>query len=530
MAAVCVAMTYLRQVGLILLLTMLFAGTGAGITTYDIRVDGDTAHVNVTFELYASLDADGDPKKINYWETTWSTPANAEITNISDSQGDITDYTHQGTQLRFKTNSGPRRTKEVVTVQMTVSDIVENQYRDLNLVRLQLSGFGDRRADVPDEQTQVTVETAQRLLSESHSHGFDHRLERRRATYKGAGPINLHLAVGEPDQEYNNYAVFGDANLSEADDLYWLAPALTGFIPTVNRHPVVVLPDSTYDEKVDGWSAGQYRTGGIIFLRKTTTEKDDMPAIVLHEVIHAFNEPALRWTNGGLGWFDEGTAKYAEYLVKHEKNLRQAEIFGEAVTWTGSCEDGNGRCRYTLDPRGTPDQLWNYYQQDGTTMYTWTPSSASSQTERRFGYAFGELLIRDYIRTRGSDGLHPVYDTLLSMNSMPDASARQKTEQVLDELGTDFTPCYDAASPSRNRFDDCLDTVNAMDPPVPSSVTINNTTHTITIDRIERPEASPNIVDPETGVRRQYGRPDGKTPRSCRRAHGRIRPDFQQPF
>ncbi len=485
---------------LLVLILLLLVGVGGAITTYNITVDGDTAYMNVTFELYSSLGEDGEPRKINYWETTWSTPPNTEIRSISDSQGELTEYSFNGETLRFKTNSGPRRSKEVINLQLAVNDVIEERYNGLDLVRLRLSGFPDRRDDVPDEQTQVTVETTNRLLSESHSYGFNHTLDRHSATYKGDGPLNLHLALGDGDAEYDNYVLFGEGNLTGADELYWLVPAITGMgvtapRPAMNKHPVIVLPDEQYDENVDTWSSGQYRTGGLIFLRASTAENEDLPAILLHEVMHAYNEHALEWTNEGLGWFDEGTAKYVEYLVKHEKNLRYAELFGEDVTWTGPCEDSAGRCRYTLSPRGTPDQLWNYYRQESDFMYTWTPSGSATTEERRFGYAFSELLIRNYIRNNGGDSLHPVYTDLVSMQRDPDASVMVETEQVLDSLDADFTPCYDPDAASRQDFESCLDTVNDMEPPVPETVTVDDTTHHITIDPIERPTVSDTVVE-----------------------------------
>jgi hypothetical protein len=389
----------------------------------------------------------------------------------------------------------------VIDLQLVVNDVIEESYNGLDLVKLRLSGFSDRRDDVPDEKTQVTVETRERLLSESHSYGFDHTLDQYAATYKGDGPINIHLAVGEGSKEYNNYVLFGDGNLTEADRMYWLVPAITGIgvttpRPAMNKHPVIVLPDTEYDQVVDEWSSGQYRTGGMIFLRKSATGKDDLPAILLHEVTHAYNEHALRWTNEGMGWFDEGTAKYVEYVVKHEKNLRYAEIFGDEVRWTGPCEDQAGQCRYTLNTRGTPDQLWNYYQQDGEFMYSWTPSKSSTPTERRFGYAFAELLIRNYIRQENSDtALYPVYSDLMAMERHPDESPQDETERVLAILDAGFTPCYNAENRSRQAFASCLEQVNSMTPPVPDTVTINNTVRSIDIEPIERPERADTVVD-----------------------------------
>lgn len=485
------------RVALLLGLTFLFSLHGAAITTYDIDVQGDTAHINVSFELYSSLDEDGEPRKINYWQASWTPPPNSEVIRLSDTQGEITDYTFTNGVIRFETNRGPRRSKEVVDLELVTQDIIDDTYNGLDLVKLQLSGFSDLRDDVPDEVTQVTVETDRRLLSASHTYEFEYDLQRYGANYRGAGPLNLHLAISDTGEYYENYVLFGTANLTEADQIFWLVPAMTGFVPEYNRYPVIVLPDDEYDQQVDSWSAGQYRSGGLIFLRESTAESDDLPAIMLHEVVHAFNEHRIRWSESGLAWFDEGVAKYVEFMVKHEKDIRQPEIFGSEVTWTGPCRDESKgrRCVYTLQPRGTPDQLWNYYESGDDWMYTWTPADQQTDEVRRFGYAYAELLMRNYIREHGADALHTVYEELRRMDGGAADDAREEAQIVLDLLGTDITPCYDAAQPSRSAFEACLDTANAMEPPVPSTVTVQNETRTIDIQPIDRPEIPDNVGD-----------------------------------
>lgn len=474
----------MRRTLLLICILLLFAGSGAAITSYDIQLDGDDARVNASFELYS------DGKKINYWETSWSLPENSEVLSIKDSQGEIEDYSLDGTTLTFETNQGPRREKEVVDIQFVVHNVVAERYYDLKLVKLQLSGFHDNRPDVPDEVTQAVVTSDERILSESHTFGFDNQLKQHTSMYSGEGPLNIQLAVSDGGEQYEHYALFGEANLTEADNMYWLVPAITGFVSPVNKHPVIVLPDNKYDRDVDTWSAGQYRNGGLIFLRESTTKKNDMSAIVLHEVMHAFNEDAVRWAKNGLSWFDEGTAKYVEYLVKKEKNLRQPEIFGEEQTWVAPCEDSGGRCRYTLPPRGTPEQLWNYYTSSSKSMYTWKPSTSATAQERRFGYAYSELLIRNHVRKNDFEALYPTYETLLDREQSV-TDPEEATNIVLNEMGTDFRPCY---KPRSEELRNCLDNVNSMDPAVPDSITVSNVTKHIDIKPIKRPK-TPSTID-----------------------------------
>jgi len=98
--------------------------------------------------------------------------------------------------------------------------------------------------------------------------------------YEGGASRTVRLTVGEPDEGYKNYALFlgtgeeGDFDLTEPDDSYELVRSALGFEPAVNRHPIVVLSDERYDSRINRWSKGQHRTGGIIVLRKSVFDDD----------------------------------------------------------------------------------------------------------------------------------------------------------------------------------------------------------------------------------------------------------------
>ncbi len=469
----------------LLVLLVVFAGSGAAITSYNISVEDETAYVNVSFELYTS----SPDETVTHWRTSWSTPPNSEILHMEDTRGEIEEYSFDGRTIEFETNPHPRpQTKEVVDIQFVTDNIVSSEYGELKRIQLQLSGFPDRRDDVPDQVTQATVYVDERILTSSQTPGFDHLLEEHRAVYDGEGPLNLHMAISDGGVTYENYVRFGEGNLSEPDDLYWLAPAFTGYDPQQNKYPVVILPDSEYDADIDRWSAGQYRTGGLILIRESMMDDDSMPAILLHETLHGINEQALRWSDSRVMWFDEGTAKYLESVVNHERGVKTPELFGERKTWR------DGRHQYTLPPRGTPDQLWEYYENDEDRMYDWSPRNAETHEKRVFGYAFGELIIRLYVEEHGFDALHDVYSELREKDGDSAGTAKEETETVLSLMGTDFTPCYNEQDPDREAFETCLAEMNAFELEAPETVTIDDTTREIEIQPVERPEPADHMV------------------------------------
>ncbi|XGI83639.1 hypothetical protein ACEU6E_10275 [Halorutilales archaeon Cl-col2-1] len=442
-------------IAVILAVFVLSTGAVDAETAYEVDVDGPTAEVTASFDLYSD-----DP--VNYWTTSFGVPEGSRVVSVEDTHGDITDYSLEVSTLRVETNKAERRSKETVEVEFTTSDVVRSRYNGVRVVSLSLSGYEDLREDVPDEVTTVAVRSDERILAESHSLGFKSKTEPRRAVYEGEGPVNIYMTVGDGGEEYDHYRLFGDGNLTRADELYSLVPSVTGFEAETGggRHPVVSLPDDVYDEKVNRWSQGQYRTGGLILVRESVASEDGAP-VVLHEVTHAYNEEALRWSRPTVSWFDEGTAQYVEFVATNRIGARQPEIFGETVEWEDDCEDGDGdaRCVYKLRPRKQPDDLWEYYSSGSDFMVDWSPDNPRN---RAFGYAFSELAVRNYVRQNGEGSLSGVYDSLLSTRDRV-TDPRKSSRVVLDAMDmgtdTDLRPCY---SESYDDFEACLDEVNEM--------------------------------------------------------------------
>jgi len=440
-----------------------------GITTYDITVEGSSILVNTTFELYTS-----DPgEKVNYWKSTFTLPPRSTIISISDSKGKITEYNFTDNVISFETNSGGRREKEVVSVLFRSNDIVDTTYSPLKRMNISLAAFGDQRPDLPDEKTFVTV-NVNNIISYTSSLGFVSQEGESEVTFAGDGPASITLNFGR-GEEYDHFILFGGANISLVDNMYGIIPAVTGFVPKYKRFPVIVLDDEEYNTQVNDWSEGQF-SSGVILIRRSVVSEPTFPGVLLHEATHGFNEHALRWDNTRVTWFDEGVAQYVEFLANQQLRVREPEIFGDPVKWV------EGFKVFTLPPRSSGDELWNYYVTSMKFMEGWNPKE--SQT-REFGYAFGELMVREFVM--GGGNLHEVFNDLFEIEeTIGDIS--QKNAVILELLDSDFKPCY---SSSRTGFDECIEEINDMEPDVPENVTIDGEVTEIIIPEIDAPEEDP---------------------------------------
>lgn len=438
----------------------------AAVTQYDIEAFRDSVLVNMTFELYT----DSPTAKVNYWTTALEIPSSFSIISIGDSIGDIKNYDLSNSLLTFETNRGKAKDREVVTIEFTASGVIEKTYSPLKMFNLSLPGFSDIRPDVPDEVTNVRIMLDEKVMSVSHSFGFLSEISGNGVNLSGRGPTNIRVLYSNSGREYEHYVLFGEGNISEADELFGIVPAVTGLAPPFERFPVVVLEDRDYERRLNDWSAGEY-SGGMIFIKKSSLGKPELAPLVIHETTHGFNENVLRWSDRGVIWFDEGVAEYAEFVAGKVLGVRQPEIFGEAVTYR------KGNIIYTLPSRGTSGELWDYYINDRDFMETWTPKQ---QQTRVFGYAFSELVIRDYVLYNGPEALHKVIGRLLDITE-PSVSPEESTGIILGIMGSDMRPCF---SSQKSSFESCLERVNAMEPEIPESITVRNRPN-INIDDIE---------------------------------------------
>ncbi|MDY6778114.1 MAG: hypothetical protein SVU32_05575 [Candidatus Nanohaloarchaea archaeon] len=465
----------------IILLLLLTTTAGAAVS-YDIKIQNGDAHINATFQLY------GGTGKYNYFSTTWQIPENATILSIRDSRGKITEYTRQDGTVQFQTNRGPKRNKETVQINYLLPDVTTTWKDALHTVSLQLPGFSEKFEQFNEEQTSVQITVPDPVLGSSVNHGFRSSYRDNVATFAGEGPVNLKVSYTDRTGQYDHYILFGEANLSRADAVYPLLNRITGRTVDFRKFAVVVVDGSDYSELFDPWIAGKYRESGVIFVKQSETAKNTFTGLVIHETMHGFNQKPLSWVRTQSSLFTEGTSEYAEWVVNTKLGIHQPEIFGETVEWRAPCKDSERTCIYSLDPRGTPDDLWQYYQQNSGFMAAWTPTADGQfrpgLSRRTFGYAFSELFIRRYIMKNGPKALHAVYRGLMETQDVADTPEEYITtlEQVMNST---IRPCsYD----DRRRLEQCLEDANNFTPAVPSNVTINGTREQIVFKPVEVPD------------------------------------------
>ena len=427
-----------RKLVLILLLTSFFLSPVSGFAEHSVDIEGENAYINSTLGFSSE-------EKINYWRIFWEIPKDAEILSIRDTIGEIENYTVNGRSLKITTNKGEKRRNDTLEIRMKVKDVVREKYSPLKTATLSFSGF-------KGDETKCSVEV-DGLISGSFSRNFEASFQGDEMFLKGKGPFNLKIAFSEEGTRYEHFVMFQDYNVSLADKFYPYVVSVTGIKPPFDRFPVIVLPDSEYQDTVGNWSAGVYRRGGLIFIKKSEMESKTNTSMLIHEAAHGFNEQVMRWDFTNSSYFDEGVAKYLEYLVDKKLEIRQPEIFGESVLFE---ENGD---RYKLPPRMKPEDLWDYYRLENDFMLDWNPR----ESNRNFGYAYSELMIRNYVLKNGYDSLHPVYKKLGKVSGtvrLPET----KYKVIKNAMPGGLKPCYYG---DKEKLEKCLEKVNNQTPEVP---------------------------------------------------------------
>lgn len=470
----------------ICLVVLALIGSAAGAVSYDITVDDGDTEINTTFEVYADSDK-------NIFRTRWSVPRGSDLDVIRDSQGSIDDWERVGEQIEVTSNAGPGRTKETFTFVYTIPDRVTTWKDSIHRVELQLPGFTDQFEQYDEEDTSIRVQTPDPILGLGPPNGFTYSFDDDEAIMEGEGPATFRISYTDVEQQYDHYTAIGDINLSSTDDTYPLLWHITGFAPDfVDSFAVIPLEPQRYNEAMDEWSAATYRQAGLIFVRDRERSAAELTSLMMHETMHGFNQEKLSWVQLDAGVFDEGTAQYAEYITKREQNQRQGELFGGNVTWRAPCEDDpDQQCRYWLQPRGSePEGLWQYYEQDLSFMQGWSPSDAGT---RSFGYAFAELIIRNYMVERDPDALHSVYE------AMEDQSEVSEIDAYWETLGTvldgELAPCK---RDTVEETAECTKTINDAEPAVPDEVSIDDTRVNLTFTPVKRDTGNANMTNRTT--------------------------------
>jgi hypothetical protein len=403
---------------------------------YDIEAKQEEVRINSSIVLKCDEEDENCP--VNSWRLSWDLPENAEIISLRDSQGEIEEYSLEGSTLELTTNTGPRRTSEKIDVEMRVDENAE-EFGTLYRREVSLPGFS--------EKSNSGTLRAESLLSATVSSDFSKSFGDDNVNFSGQGASNIQVNFGE-GLERGDY-VFFSGEVQNASLAYRIAAGTTGLRQDFPRIPVRVLEDAEYEREGSEWSGGEY-TSGLIRIRQNPDE--NQVAVLAEETVHAFNDNALSFDKTSSSWLDEGIAGYTQSMVRMKLvgEGREREVFGKDVSYTE--ERGGDIYRVTKPSKGEKEALWKYYQEDRKFMESWSPESG----RRDFGYAYSELIVRNWVSRKNS--VREIY------SQIGDRKLESNEEKWSYYSGfMDLTPCE---FESRERFENCLERINDYDYPV----------------------------------------------------------------
>lgn len=428
---------------------LLLVSPAAAEVQHQVYADTGKVFINSTVELTCSDDARTCP--VNSWRLTWSKPGAAEVVSIRDSLGRIQDYQVGDSTVSIDTNSGRARRNETVEIRLLLDKPAEEVHSGLYRRTVSLPGFSGERT--------TGFVTSPDLVSGRTSFGFDSSFTGEKMVFRGSGPVNVRIKSGKGFE--TRYFSFFGSRVNGTETAYEVPVGTTGLVQGFRLFPVAVMEDGVYDSKVNEWSAGEY-VGGAIQIRTPGSIGDRFLPVLAHEVVHGLNDRELNWDQTGSSYFDEGVAKYVEFLVhrklyrEHEVEEPPRELFGEEVRYD---PDPRDRSYYTLPPKGDSDRLWSYYRDNLSFMKQWNAMDAAPEN-REFGYAYAELVIRNYVANGGS--IRELYDMVDVDREVSDPEEKWR----IYSRHLDMKPC---SYESRDRFQQCLEKVNSHDYPVYSA-------------------------------------------------------------
>lgn len=425
----------------LLFILILISATAYGQVFHEVDAGKDKAAINTTVVLECDPETSNCP--VNSWKLEWTMPKNAEVKHIRDTLGEVTEYTVTGEKVQIRTNQGKRRESETVEISMMIEKDAEEIYRGLYKREFSLAGLAG-------SQSSGYVK-APGLVSGWMGYGskpvfYDSNMS---FATEGSTAVRVNFGNGNKSKYYEYFGI--PARNSES--VYEISVGMTGLVQDFQRFPVAVMAQEDYKDTVVGWSSGEY-IGGSFRMRKGLGER--FKPVLAHETVHGLNDRALKWDSTSKSWFDEGSAKFVEFLMQRklyneEKTDRPpAELFGEEKRYDPNPSDDT---YYTLPPDGDREKLWNYYQNDRDFMKHWNPMQSSEN--RDFGYAYSELMVRNYV-ARMNGTLREIYPKIDPGQQID--SPEQKWKIFSQELDT--TPCkYE----SRQKFESCLQKINNHD-------------------------------------------------------------------
>jgi hypothetical protein len=444
----------MKKTGAALLLIFLITFSGAQVR-HDLNADADSVKVNTSILLECD---DKETCPVNSWALEWEIPRDADIINISDSQGSIDTYSREGNTLKADTNKGPKRTSEKIEIRWEEDQEAQKITKGLYKRKVQLLGLKN--------QLNTGKITGKNILNVYLPGDFRKSIGKNFTSFKGSNGTSaiIHIGEGEKDEIYE----FFGGTVRNSSFAYRLAVGTTGKLPEFRQIPVAVYSNSEYDRKVSLWSGGEYQSGMIRIRHKD--DRNRAP-VLAEETTHAINDYALKFDSTSSSWLDEGISGYVQSLATKalESNGGMPEVFGENVSFSRDKE--GKRYLYTRSSSGKKEDLWEYYRENKSFMKLWTPRESEN---RSFGYAYSELIIRNYISNNNS--LRKLYPKL----GQKLADDQQKWDYYSRYL--DLTPCK---HDEKEEFERCLDRINEYDYPVIIADEIPERNQTIQLRKIE---------------------------------------------
>ena len=421
-----------KKLFFLFLAILIFTSIGAAEIYYSVDAEKDSLNMNTTVKM--DCDEIGGNCPVSLWTLTLNKPENATVTGVESSMAEVNKYDVSGDRITIETSSDEPRESVSILLKYKIDSKADHIKDNLYYHQIGLPGFQGEK-----NYGEIRAED---IIHADVSHGFKSSLNEDSFQFTGSGPANAHINFGEGHR--TDYFEFFGGEPEGNEKAYEITAGILGFYHRFDRLPVVMLNNREYNETVNRWSRGQY-TRGRLLLRKDLDE--EFIPILAHEAVHAFNDEPLEWDKTSSSYFDEGTAKYVESMVrKTEIDHPTRELFGEDVSYNR--ETNGKKYRYTLPSKGDKEQLWQYYQEDSDFMKFWS----AEQQNRAFGYAYSELIIRNYIANENGS-IRQLYSELDREQEIEDPE--QKWNHYSEVL--DMTPCeYD----SRDRFEQCLENIN----------------------------------------------------------------------
>ncbi|MFB6203328.1 MAG: hypothetical protein ABEK01_02450 [Candidatus Nanohaloarchaea archaeon] len=400
------------------------------------------------------------------YRQSWIVPENATVYRVEDANGEINGYTVIGSRIKFPVNT------ETARISFLLRRDAERIYGDLYRRQVSLPSIRDVR-------TSGTV-TSENLLSGWTSFGFNQSFSGNRMEFEGRGPLVVRFKFGEGNE--TEYFEFFGSHPDRTEIAYEVPVGTLGLRQGFRRFPVASMPGGEYNRSLPSWSAGEY-VAGVIRIRAGLGDRY-LP-VLAHEVAHGLNDREFRWDATETSYLDEGISKYIGFLV-HKKLYGEGridrpprELFGDRVKFDPHPSTPE---YYTIPSKGDRDVLWNYYSKDREFMKNWSPMSSEY---RRFGYAYSELIVRNYI-ARMNGSLRQFYQRLRVGKEVKDPDVKWN---ILSHH-MDLTPCKYG---SREKFNRCLDRINSYDYPVYSAENVQWTGSSLNVTELEVPDRNSSV-------------------------------------